>query len=102
MPQGDHPSLDDHSGPGQRPARTGAAPLESHGYGTPSLVGGAWNSCGAGVVCQCARSTHEPLGRRLRAATPCTTSASKMSIAVEKAGLTTCFETLSTLPDYVG
>jgi len=90
MHHGHHPSFDDHSGPRQGPARTGAAPLESHGYVTPSLVGGARNSGGAGALCQCARQTHKPLGRSLPAAMPYTTRTSKMSLAVEKASLTTC------------
>jgi len=48
-----------------------------------------------------ARGTHEPLGGRLRAATPSTKRRSKMFFAAEKAGFATCFEALSTIPDYV-
>jgi hypothetical protein len=83
-----HPSREDHSRPGQRPERTDTAPLESDDYGAPSMVGGAWNSRGARVVCQRARPTPEPLGCRLYAATPRTERASKMSMVVHKTGIT--------------
>ena len=79
-------------GPGKRPERTRAAPLESDGDGTPSMVGGAWNSRGTGVVCQRARPTPEPMGSRLCAATPCTKRRPKLPVAIEEAGLTACFE----------
>ena len=83
-----HPSLEDHSRPGQRPARTDTAPLESDDYGAPSMVGGAWNSRGARVVCQRARPTPEPLGCRLYTAAPYTERASKMPIVVHKKSIT--------------
>ena len=80
-------------GPGKRPERTRAAPLESDGDGTPSMVGGAWNSRSARVVCQRARPTSEPLGCRLHTAAPYTDRASKMPVAVHKKSITARTET---------